>query len=101
MKPQLAYSQRMRGLFSDGSFAILRISLTRMYMGHTISVDDVLPLKPWPPWMLGVMAVSNSIDVVLSHQNQILSQIDSKDLKLHTEETKLKRWHNKNAFRYG
>jgi hypothetical protein len=46
MRPKLAYSQRIRGLVSDGSFAILIISQTRIYMGHTISVDDVLEPPP-------------------------------------------------------
>jgi hypothetical protein len=41
-----AYSQRIKGLVSDGSFAILTISQTRIYMGHTISVDDVLEPPP-------------------------------------------------------
>jgi len=46
VRPKLAYSQRIRGLVSDGSFAILIISQTRIYIGHTISVDDVLEPPP-------------------------------------------------------
>jgi hypothetical protein len=50
--------------------------------------------------MLGVMAVSNSIDVVLSHQNQILLKADSKYLRPMTRNIKLKKWHAKNDIKY-
>jgi hypothetical protein len=45
--------------------------------------------------MLGVMTVSNSIDVVLSHQNQILLKVHSKCLKPMTRNIELKRWYAK------
>lgn len=41
-----AYSHKIKGLDSLGSFAISTMSHTRIYMGHTISVDGVLDPPP-------------------------------------------------------